>query len=359
MDASARTTQLHDNSGTLRTSVEPVRWGILGAASIAVRQVIPATQESPLCSVLAIASRDIAKARMAAESLDIPRAYASYEELLDDPDIEAVYNPLPNHLHVPWTVRAAERGKHVLCEKPIAMNAREAETLREVQQRTGVQIAEAFMVRLHPQWAAAREILHAGKIGELRLVNGHFTYFRRDASDVRSRPEWGGGALLDIGCYLATMTRWLFESEPIEVIGQLELDPEFGVDRVGSALLRFPTGQAGFTFGGQVALHQHMKVFGTRGHLTIPVPFSRPATAPSKLLLDDARDLLGGGLEEMVIPPAGQFTLQATRFAEAVRGLNTTAVSLDDSIRNMRVLDAIAKSATTRQWEAVGPTLSI
>jgi predicted dehydrogenase len=353
MAASENNTSQVANPDSHQSMTEPVRWGILGAASIAVRQVIPATQASPLCSVLAIASRDIAKARLAAESLDIPRTYASYEELLEDPDIEAIYNPLPNHLHVPWIVRAAERGKHVLCEKPIALNAREAETLLEVQQRTGVQIAEAFMVRLHPQWTAAREIVRSGRLGDIRLINGHFTYYRRDANDVRSRPEWGGGALLDIGCYLSTMTRWMYEEEPIEVMGQLELDPEFGVDRVGSALLRFPSGQAAFTFGGQVALHQHMKVFGTKAHLTIQVPFSRPATEPSRLIVDDARDLLGSGAEEIVIPPASQFTLQASRFAEAIRGLNTVAVSLDDSIRNMRVLDAISRSATTRQWEPV------
>ena len=332
--------------------VKPVQWGILGTANIAVRQVIPATQQSPLSSVLAIASREYEKARAAADSLGIPRAYGSYEELIDDPDVEAIYNPLPNHLHVPWTIRAAERGKHVLCEKPIALGAAEAEQLLEVQQRTGVQIAEAFMVRTHPQWAAVRELMTSGRIGDLRLINGHFTYFRRDPADVRSNPEWGGGALLDIGCYPITMSRWMFGEEPIEVVGQLEFDPLMHVDRVGSALMRFPSGQAAFTFGGQVALHQQMKMFGTRGHLSIDIPFNPPPELPTRVVLDDGRDLVGSGAQEFTFPPVNQYTLQATRFAEAVRGLNTVAVSIDDAIKNMRVIDAIFRSAKSHQWEA-------
>lgn len=330
-----------------------VRWGVLGAANIAVRQVIPATQKSAMCEVLAIASRDIHKARSAAESLDIPRAYGSYEELIDDPDVEAIYNPLPNHLHVPWTIRAAERGKHVLCEKPIALNAREAETLLQVQERTGVQIAEAFMVRTHPRWTATRELVQAGRIGDLRLINGHFTYFKRDADNVRSNPEWGGGALLDIGCYPITMSRWLFGEEPIEVVGQLEFDPDMHIDRVGSALLHFPSGQAAFTFGGQVALHQQMNIFGTRGHLAVDVPFNPPHDRPSRIVLDDGRDLVGGGSEVFTFAPINQFTLQATRFAEAVRGTARVAVPLSDSINNMRVIDAIFRSAKTRNWETL------
>ena len=336
---------------TSASDAVPVRWGILGAANIAVRQVIPATQASELCTVLAIASRDGAKARAAAESLDIPRAYGSYQELIDDPDVEAIYNPLPNHLHVPWTIRAAERGKHVLCEKPIALNAAEAEQLLDVQRRTGVQIAEAFMVRTHPQWLAVRDLIRNGRIGELRLINAHFTYFRRDPADVRSNPEWGGGALLDIGCYPITMSRWLFGEEPIEVVGQLEFDPDMHVDRVGSALLRFPSGQAAFTFGGQVALHQQMKIFGTRGHISIDIPFNPPSGIASGFVVDDGRDLTGSGAERFAFAPINQYTLQATRFAEAVRGTNTVAVAIDDAISNMRVIDAIFRSAKTRQWE--------
>lgn len=330
----------------------PVRWGVLGAANIALRQVIPAMQQSALCEMVAIASRNLHKAEGAAQQLGLQRAYGSYEALIADPDIEAVYNPLPNHLHVPWTIRAAEQGKHVLCEKPIALNAHQAEQLLTVQQRTGVQIAEAFMVRTHPQWLAARDLIARGRIGELRLINGHFSYFRRDPSDIRSKPEWGGGALMDIGCYPITMSRWLFGEEPTDVVAQLEYDPDMAIDRVGSALLRFPSGQAAFTFGGQVALHQQMKLFGTRGHITVDVPFNPPADRPTRIVLDDGRDLIQGGAETFTFAPINQYTVQGERFSAAVRGTATVAVTLQDAICNMRVIDALFLSAQSRAWQS-------
>lgn len=337
---------------TSTDAIVPVRWGVLGAANIAVRAVIPALQQSEICSVIAIGSRSASKARDVAAQLGIPRAYGSYDELLADPDVEAVYNPLPNHLHVPLTMRAAQLGKHVLCEKPIALNAREAATLREIQQSTGVQIAEAFMVRTHPQWLGVRDLVRQGRIGELRLINGHFTYFRRDPNDVRSNPEWGGGALMDIGCYPITMSRWLYGEEPTAVIAQLEFDPDMKVDRVGSALMKFPSGQAAFTFGGQVALGQQMKVFGTRGHIAVDVPFNPPADRPTRFVLDDGRDLTGGGAEVFSFAPINQYTIQGEHFSRAVRGLGSVAVSIDDAIANMRVIDAMFRSAETGRWES-------
>ncbi|HEX6048626.1 MAG TPA: Gfo/Idh/MocA family oxidoreductase, partial [Gemmatimonadaceae bacterium] len=210
----------------------PVRWGILGAANIAIKKVVPSMRGSPLSRVAAIASRDLARAREAAAQLGIPRAYSSYEELIADPQVEAVYIPLPNHLHVPWAIRAAEAGKHVLCEKPIALSAAEARTLLAARDRHGVQIAEAFMVRTHPQWEEVERLIASDRIGPLRLVAGHFSYYRRDPSDIRSRPEWGGGALMDIGCYPVFIARWMFRAEPIDVAAMLDRDPDLGIDRL-------------------------------------------------------------------------------------------------------------------------------
>jgi len=334
------------------TSVEPVRWGVLGAASIAVRRVVPAMQRSPLCRVEAIASRDLAKARAAADALGIPRAYGSYEELLADADVEAIYNPLPNHLHVPWSVRAVEAGKHVLCEKPVALNAAEARTLIDARDRHGVQVAEAFMVRTHPQWHRARDVVASGRIGEVKLITGHFSYHRRDPADVRNRVEWGGGVLLDVGCYPITMSRWLLGAEPTEVIGTLERDPEFGVDRLAAAMLRFPSATATFTVGGQIVHHQRMQIFGTHGRLELPVPFSPPNDRAVRLLVDDGSDLFGAGIEAIEIPAVDQFTLQSDRFAEAVRGLGAVPVPLEDAGANMAVIDAIFRSAESGRWEA-------
>ncbi|MDB4881794.1 MAG: oxidoreductase domain protein [Gemmatimonadetes bacterium] len=332
--------------------VTPVRWGVLGAANIAVRKVVPAMQRGERTQVVAIASRDLAKARAAATELGIARAYGSYEELLADPDVEAIYNPLPNHLHVPWTIRAAEAGKHVLCEKPLALDADEARQLLAVRERTGVQIGEAFMVRNHPQWLAVRDMIRAGRIGELKLVAGHFTYFRRDPSDVRSKREWGGGGLMDVGCYPITMSRWLFGEEPDAVIALLDRDPELGVDRIASGLLRFPSGQATFTCGMQLVHYQRMQIHGTTGRIEVQIPFNAPNDRPCRIFVDDGRELGDASAQAIEFPTVDQYTLQGDRFSDAVRGLGPVPVPLEDAIANMAVIDALFRSAESGKWEA-------
>ena len=330
----------------------PVRWGILGAANIALQRVVPAMQHSPHTPVIAIASRDLAKARLAADRLGIPRAYGSYQELIDDPDIEAIYNPLPNHLHVPWTIRAAEAGKHVLCEKPLALSAKEASRLLEVRARTGVQIAEAFMVRAHPQWAAVRELVAEGRLGELRLIVGHFSYFRRDPDDIRSRLEWGGGAIMDIGCYPITLSRWLFDEEPTAVIAAVDRDPDLHVDRLASGLLCFPSGQASFNCATQLVPSQRMELFGTEGRIELDIPFSPPSEHACRILVDDGTQLGGAAAEAITLPAVDQYRLQAERFSEAVRGVGAVSVTLEDAIANMSVIDALFRSVTSGRWEA-------
>jgi predicted dehydrogenase len=329
----------------------PVRWGVLGAAHIALKSVIPAMQQSLRSRVVAIASRDLGRAQTAAAALGIARAYGSYDELLADADVEAIYNPLPNHLHVPWTIRAAKAGKHVLCEKPIALSAAEARELLAVQARTNVQIGEAFMVRTHPRWIKARELIAGGRIGALRLVSGHFSYYRRDPADIRSRREWGGGALLDIGCYPITLSRWLFGTEPDAVIAMIERDPDMQIDRLTSALLRFPSGQATLSCAGQLVAHQCMHLFGTTGRIEVEIPFNAPAGHQTRLIVDDGRDLDGTGSESIEFPAVNQYTLQGDQFSEAIRGRGTVPVSLDDAIANMAVIDALFRSAESGRWE--------
>lgn len=331
--------------------IAPVRWGILGTAKIALEKVIPGMRGSTLAQVVGIASRDIAKARAAANRLGIPRAYGSYEELIDDPDIEAIYNPLPNHLHVPWSIRAAERGKHVLCEKPIALTAREARDLLEARDRAGVQIGEAFMVRTHPQWLKVKDILTSGRIGELRLIAGHFSYYRRDPLDIRSRVEWGGGALMDVGCYPITISRWLFGAEPREVVGLVERDPDMHVDRLTSGLLRFERGQATFSCATQLVPYQTMQILGTTGRIAVEIPFNAPPRDECRIFVDDGSDLAGGGIETIRFPPVDQYRVQADRFSEAVRGVGSVPVSLEDAVGNMAVIDALFRSAESGRWE--------
>ncbi len=332
----------------------PVRWGVLGAANIAVEKVIPAMMRSARSRVVAIASRDEAKATAAARRLGIPRAYGSYEALIADPELDAIYNPLPNHLHVPWSIRAAEAVKHVLCEKPIALAAAEAAELRAARDRTGVLIGEAFMVRAHPQWLETRRLVESGRIGDLRLVSGHFSYYRRDPGDIRSRPEFGGGALMDIGCYPITLARWLFDSEPVEVIAQIERDPDFGVDRLASALMRFPNGQATFACSGQLVPFQRMQIYGTRGRIEVEIPFNAPPDRGCRIFLDDGSALGGSAAETIEFPAVDQYTLQADQFSAAILGERSVPVSIDDAVANMAVIDALFRSADSRRWEAPG-----
>lgn len=329
-----------------------VRWGVLGAANIAVRKVIPAMQRGEWSEVVALASRDAARAREAARALGVRKVYGSYEELLADEEVEAVYNPLPNHLHAPWTTRAAEAGKHVLCEKPIAMSAAEARELLAVRERTGVRIQEAFMVRTHPQWLAVRELIRAGRIGELRAVSGFFSYFNRDPSNIRNRPEMGGGALMDIGCYPITVSRFAFGDEPRRCLGLVERDPEWGTDRLTSAVLEFPAGQSTFTCSTQLVPSQRMQFYGTRGRIEVEIPFNAPADRPTRIFIDDGSDIFGSGLETMEFAPCDQYTIQGDLFSRAMREGTEQPIPLEDAVKNMAVIDAVFRSAESGRWEA-------
>jgi predicted dehydrogenase len=328
-----------------------VRWGVLGTAKIAVKKVIPAMQQSDWVEMRAIASRDRHKAEEAARNLGIKKAYGSYEELLADPQIEAIYNPLPNPLHVPWSIRAAEAGKHVLCEKPLSLTVAEARSLLAVQQRTGVVIAEAFMVRNHPQWLRTRELVLSGRIGRLRSVLGCFSYFNADPANIRNIAEFGGGSLMDIGCYLINTSRFLFNEEPLRVLGLIDKDPVLKVDRLTSAMLEFPSGQSLFTCSTQLIYHQRMQILGTTGRIEIPIPFTPPNDRPCVLLIDDGSDLAGGGITTENFPACNQFTIQGDVFSRAVREGSQVPVPLPDAIHNMAVIEAIFRSGASGKWE--------
>jgi predicted dehydrogenase len=335
----------------MTTDTRKVRWGILGVAGIATRKVIPAMQKGEWSTVTAIASRDLNKAQQAATALAIPKAYGSYQALLDDPDVDAVYNPLPNHLHVPWSAKAAECGKHVLCEKPIALSAEEARTLIAVRDRTGVLIQEAFMVRTHPQWLAARRLVRDGRIGEPRALVGVFSYFNDDPANIRSRTEWGGGALLDIGCYLINTSRFILGREPLRVAGAVERDPALGVDRLTSLLLDYGSAHLAGTCGTQMVYYQRMQIFGTLGLIEIKIPFNAPLDRPCEIVVDTGKDLFGGGQERIEIPTCDQYTIQGDLFSKAILDGTGAPEPLEDSVRNMQCIEAVFRSAETGQWE--------
>lgn len=328
-----------------------VRWGVLGAAKIAIKKVIPGMQRGVRSEVTAIASRDPGRARESAAKLGIPKAYGSYEELLADPDVDAIYNPLPNHLHVPWSIKAAEAGKHVLCEKPISLTAREALDLIEVRNKTGVKIGEAFMVRTHPQWLRAREIVRSGAVGELKAVMSAFSYFNRDPKNIRNVPEFGGGGLMDIGCYPITMARFFFEREPARVAGVVDRDPEMGIDRLSSALLDFAPGQAVFTCSTQMVPFQRMQVLGTKGRIELEIPYNTPPDRPSRIFIDDGSELGGRSARTEEFPAVDQYTIQGDEFSRAIQEGAEVPVPLENALANMRVIEAVFRSGESGRWE--------
>jgi predicted dehydrogenase len=329
-----------------------IRWGVLSTAAIGVKKVIPAMQQGQYSTVTAIASRDLDKAQQAAKALDIPTAYGSYEELLADPNIDAIYNPLPNQLHVPWTAKAAEAGKHVLCEKPFSMTVAEVKSLLPVRNRTGVKIGEAFMIRSFPQWLRLRELLNQGRVGELRSVVGVFSYFNADPANIRNQVEAGGGALMDIGCYLIHASRYAFAAEPARVVSRLERDPQMHTDRLTSALLDFPAGQAIFTCSTQLVPYQRVHFLGTRGRIEIEIPFNAPIDRPNRIFIDDGGDLTGKTITTETFPTANQYIMQGDDFSKAILNNTEVPVPLEDAIKNMAVIEAVFKSAESGGWEA-------
>ena len=331
--------------------MQKVRWGVLGVAGIATVKVIPAMQRGQWCEIAGIASRDRAKAEEAARSLNIPKAYGSYQEMLDDPAIEAVYIPLPNHLHVPWSIRAAEAGKHVLCEKPIGMNVAETLELMAARDRTGVTMGEAFMVQSHPQWVRTMELVRGGRIGPLRSAIGSFSYFKLDSGNIRNIREYGGGGLMDIGCYAIKTSRMVFGEEPGRVSAAIVRDARFGdIDMLTSAILDYPSGHCIFTCSTQVALQQSMRFYGATGRIELEIPFNPLEDRPSRIRIDDGRDLTGSGVTVEEFPACDQYTIQGDLFSRAIREGGAPPVPLEDSLHNMAVIDAIFRSAETGQW---------
>ncbi len=328
-----------------------IRWGVLGAAKIAVTKVIPAMRLGTYSEIGAIASRDLEKARQTARDLNIPKFYGSYEELLLDAEIDAIYNPLPNNLHVPWTIKAAETGKHVLCEKPIAITIEEAGKLIAARNRTGVKIQEAFMVQTHPQWLAVRDFIRAGSIGKLQAITGFFSYYNDDAFNIRNRTETGGGALFDIGCYCINISRFITGEEPRKVAALVERDVESKVDKLTSAILDFPSCHSTFTCGTQLVPYQRMQFFGTSGRIEVEVPFNIPVDQPTRIYVDDGTDLFGGTIKTIEVPAANQYTIQGDLFSRAILENSEQAILLEDSVKNTEIIEAVFRAAESGIWE--------
>ena len=324
--------------------------GILGVAKIATTKVIPPMFGCSHAEPAAIASRTLAKAEAAAAELGIARAYGSYEELLADPAIDLIYNPLPNHEHVPWTIKAAEAGKHVLCEKPLGLDEADAARLVSVRDATGRYVQEAFMVRTHPQWLKVRELVQGGAIGELKAITGHFSYMLTDPANVRNVRDWGGGGMLDIGCYPITTSRFVTGREPVRIACVLERDPNSGIDRRGSAILDFGDLTSAFTYGTQMLPRQSMHFVGTTGRIEVEVPFNAPNDRPCRLWLDHG-ELAQDERELIEIPTCDQYGVMMDAFAKAILDGAAQPVPLEDSLKNMRVIDTAFRAAESGRFE--------
>ncbi len=323
-----------------------IRWGILSTAKIGTGKVIPAIRQCKLGEVSAIASRNLAKAQEAAKELGIAKAYGSYEELLSDPEIDAIYNPLPNHMHVPWTKKAVEAGKHVLCEKPIALTSQEAQDLLDFSKaHPDIKVMEAFMYRFHPQWQKAKALLDDGSIGDLKTVHSFFSYMNTDPNNIRNMADIGGGGLMDIGCYNISLSRFMFDEEPQKVIGTLEYDPNFNTDRIATGILNFSSGTASFTCSTQLSSYQRVNIYGTTGRIEIEIPFNAPPDKPCKLWLQQGNDI-----EEITFDVLDQYTLQADAFAKAILDDAVVPTPLEDAVANMKVIERLFESHQKESW---------
>jgi predicted dehydrogenase len=327
--------------------MKPVKWGIISTANIGMEKVIPGMLKSSEIEIVAIASRKLKSAQAAAAKLGLPKAYGSYEEMLADPEIEAVYNPLPNHLHVPLTLAAAKAGKHVLCEKPMAITAREAIKLRKIPK--GIHVAEAFMVRHNPQWIDARARAKKGEIGELRAMQVFFTYFNRDPKNVRNMADIGGGGLYDIGCYPITVSRFMFGAEPRRVIATFDRDPKFKTDRTASGIADFGEGrQLTFVVSTQMAPYQRAHIGGTKGRIEVEIPFNAPPDRPNRIFVQGAEMNVGEWHE---LPVSDQYQMQAEAFGRVIRKKEKLVWGIEDAIQNMKIIDAFFRSEKSGKWE--------
>lgn len=327
--------------------MQKLRWGVLSTAKIGREKVIPALQQSAHNQVVAICSRDLASARAAADSLGIERAYGNYHELLADPNIDAIYNPLPNHLHVDWSIKALEAGKHVLCEKPLGLNTADAQRLVDAARaHPQLKVMEAFMYRFHPQWQLAKKLIDEGRIGKLRNVHSNFSYNNREPGNIRNKIEMGGGALLDIGCYSISLSRWLFGEEPDQVLGHITPMPGEEVDCLTSGILEFSEGTATFTAATKLEPQQFMEACGEEGSLFLGRPFYNDSGVPVQTISIRRNRLV----EEIEVPDTNHYSEMGDAFAQSVFNDTPVPTSLDDAIANMRVIDAVFESAAEGQW---------
>jgi predicted dehydrogenase len=339
--------------------VSKIRWGVIGGAAIARHRTLPAMKQAPHVELTALASRSADKAAALCTELGIPTAYGSYEQLLADPDIDAVYLPLPNHLHCEWAVKSMEAGKHVLCEKPLSLSIAEIEQLKEVRDRTGRHIEEAYVFRNHPQWARIAEILDSGMIGEPRGMQVTMAMQFHDPNDIRNKLELGGGALYDMGGYVISACALVFRRAPIRVVAAVDRDPVMGIDRLSTALLDYGGAHATITVGTQAGpagrgSHQLLSVLGSTGWLRMDYPLAQAVPAECHVLVGDATSIGGFETTSIGFEPVNQYTLQGERFSRHLLGEDVPVWPIETAAVTLNIVDALFTSASTGLWQEIG-----
>jgi len=328
--------------------MKKISLGVLGVSNHFIKRVVLPAQQLANIDLKAIASRSELKAREYAKAFEIPHSYGDYQSLLDSSDIDAVYIPLPNHMHAEWIKKAADANKHILCEKPLSMSADEAKMVVEYCQTKGVYLMEAFMYKYHPQWQTVQNIIRTNNIGKISYINTSFSYNNPSPKNIRNIKEYGGGGLRDIGCYAISVSRYLIGKEPCQVVSQINAHPEFGTDELSSAILDFGNCKATFTVGTSSSAFQKVDIIGTAGHITVHLPFNTYEDVPAKVTVVTAI-----GQREISFPSANQYGLMIQAFADDILDQKQVSLVEDDAILNQKVIDAVQRSAESGRWETI------
>lgn len=325
-----------------------MKLGILGVSGHFIRRVLFPLKKSQLIEVYAISSRSKSKAKEAAEKYNIPQYYSSYEELLNNKSIDIVYIPLPNNLHPEWIKKCADNKKHIICEKPVALNASDASECINYAKNKNVYIMEAFMYKFHPQWKRALEFIRMGEIGGINMIHTAFGYNNPDPNNIRNIKDAGGGSLMDIGCYAVSVPRFLLESEPKRVISLMNYDKVFQTDILSSAILDFGYARATFNVSTKTFPYQKVEIHGTQGIIIIQLPFNAFLDVKAKITV-----MTSVGAREINFEPVDQYQIEFEEFVNAIRNNQPSPISIDDAINNMKVIDAIIKSNKSGKWEEI------
>lgn len=320
---------------------EKINWGILGAAAIAKDQLMPAIKQSTNSNLMALASREIEKAKIIAEANNIPKCYGSYDELLNDPQIDAVYIPLPNHLHMEYTIKAIQKGKHVLVEKPICLKSNDVEEIIKVMNDfPQVKVMEAFMYKLHPQWIKVKELITDGAIGKLKFIQSSFSFFDDNPKSIVNTKEYGGGSLYDIGCYPVSVSRFLFDDQPKLICANMEIDPNLGIEVTTNCILEFENGRSQFFSSIRMKDNQNVKIFGTEGIIELVLPFNPLPNKQAEIIL-----IKNETKEIIKVDSCNQYEIEVSLFSKSIIENTEPPVSIYDSLNNMLVIDKIFESA--------------